>query len=39
MAELELKGSLRGAVLKKGFACKGSEVDSVDDKLDAWIGK
>ena len=39
MAELELKGSLRGAIIKKGFACKGSEVNKVDDKLDAWIGK
>ena len=36
MAELELKGSLRGAILKKGFACKGSEVNNIDAKLDAW---
>lgn len=39
MAELELKGSLKGAILKKGFACKGSQVNDIDDKLDAWIGK
>ena len=39
LAEMELKGSLKGAIIKKGFACKGSEVNSVDDKLDAWIGK
>ena len=38
LAELELKGSLRGALIKKGFACKGIEVDKVDDKLNAWIG-
>ncbi len=39
LAEMELKGALRGAILKKGFACKGSEVNNVDDKLDNWIGK
>ena len=39
LAEMELKGSLRGAIIKKGFACKGSQVNSVDDKLEAWIGK
>lgn len=39
MAEMELKGALRGAIIKKGFACKGSQVNDVDDKLDAWIGK
>lgn len=39
LAEMELKGSLKGALIKKGFACKGSEVNSVDDKLSEWIGK
>ncbi len=39
MAELELKGALKGAIIKKGFACKGSEVNNVNDKLDAWVGK
>ena len=39
LAEMELKGSLRGAILKKGFACKGTEVDLIDDKLNNWIGK
>ena len=39
LAEMELKGSLKGAILKKGFACKGTEVEFVDDKLYAWIGK
>ena len=37
LAELELKGALRGALIKKGFACKGSEVNDVDDKLNAWL--
>ena len=39
LAEMELKGALRGAIIKRGFACKGSEVNNVDDKLKAWIGK
>ena len=39
LAELELKGAARGAVIKNGFACKGSEVNSVDAKLEAWLGK
>lgn len=38
MAEMELRGALRGALIKKGFACKGSEVNNIDDKLNAWIG-
>lgn len=37
LAELELKGALRGALIKKGFACKGSEVNNIDDKLNAWL--
>ena len=39
LAELELRGALRGAILKNGFACKGSEVNNIDAKLDAWLGK
>ncbi len=39
LAELELRGSLRGAILKNGFACKGSEVNNIDEKLKAWLGK
>ena len=39
LAEMELKGALRGAIIKRGFACKGSEVNNIDDKLNAWIGK
>ena len=37
LAELELRGALRGAVLKNGFACKGSEVDDIDEKLNGWL--
>ena len=39
LAELELKGAAKGAIIKNGFACKGSEVNNVDDKLAAWLGK
>ena len=39
LAEMELKGALRGAIIKRGFACKGSEVNNINDKLNAWIGK
>jgi len=39
LAELELKGAARGAIIKNGFACKGSEVNNIDAKLDAWLGR
>ena len=39
LAELELKGAARGAVIKNGFACKGSEVNNIDAKLDAWLAR
>ena len=39
LAELELKGAAKGAIIKNGFACKGSEVNDIDDKLNAWLGK
>ena len=39
LAELELKGAAKGAIIKNGFACKASEVNNVDDKLAAWLGK
>ena len=39
LAEMELKGSARGAIIKPGFACKGSEVNDVDAKLEAWLNK
>lgn len=39
LAELELKGAAKGAIIKNGFACKGSEVDNIDAKLEAWINK
>ena len=37
LAEMELKGAARGAIIKPGFACKGSEVNNVDDKLANWM--
>ena len=39
LAELELKGAAKGAIIKNGFACKGSEVNNIDAKLEAWLGK
>ena len=37
LSELELKGSAKGAIIKSGFACKGSEVNDVDDQLKEWL--
>ena len=39
LSELELKGQAKGAIIKNGFACKGSEVNNIDDKLRAWLKK
>ena len=39
LAEMELKGAARGAIIKPGFACKGSEVDNIDEKLRIWLEK
>ncbi len=39
LAELELKGAAKGAIIKNFFACKGSEVNDIDVKLNAWLGK
>ena len=37
LAELELKGSVKGAIIKNGFACKGSEVNDIDERLKDWL--
>lgn len=39
LAEMELKGQAKGAIVKPGFACKGVEVDNIDDKLNNWLKK
>ena len=39
LAELELKGAAKGAIVKNGFACKGSEVNDIDARLEAWLKK
>ena len=39
LSELELKGSARGAIVKSGFACKGSEVNDVDAQLKDWLNR
>ena len=37
LAEMELKGSAKGAIIKPGFACKGANFNNVDEKLKNWI--
>lgn len=37
LAENELKASAKGAIVKPGFACKGSEVNKVDEALKNWV--
>ena len=37
LSELELKGAAKGAVVRNGFACKGSEVNDIDEKLKDWL--
>lgn len=39
LAEMELRSDAKGALIKGGFACKGSEVKSIDERLKAWLGK
>ena len=39
LAESELKGDALGALNKPGFACKGAEVDKIDERLKAWLNK
>ena len=37
LAEMELKSTAKGAIIKPGFACKGSEVNFVDGQLADWL--
>lgn len=37
IGESELKASVKGAVIKEGFAERGYNVESCDEKLDAWL--
>ena len=39
LSELELKGAAKGAVVRNGFACKGSEVNNIDQQLATWVRK
>ena len=39
LSELELKGTAKGAIIKNGFACKGSEVNDIDSKLKEWLSR
>ncbi len=37
LSELELRGTVKGATIKQGFSCKGSEVNLIDEKLLSWL--
>jgi len=39
IGEIELKSTVKGAIIKGGFACKGCDADSCDEKLKAWLEK
>ena len=39
LAEMELRSDAKGALIKGGFACKGSEAQTIDARLKAWLGK
>jgi len=38
IGELELRGSVKGAILKSGFACRGHDADNCDEALKKWLG-
>ena len=37
IGESELKASVKGAIIKEGFAERGTNVTNCEDKLDAWL--
>ena len=39
IGELELRASVKGAILKQGFACRGYDAETCDEKLEAWVKK
>lgn len=39
IGESELRSQVKGAMLKQGFACRGSEANNCDKELDAWLEK
>ena len=39
IGELELRGRAKGATLKNGFSSRGSDVDTCDERLKAWLNK
>jgi len=39
IGESELKASVKGAIIKEGFAVKGSEAENCDDALESWLKK
>jgi len=39
VGEMELKASVKGAIVKEGFACRGYDANTCDDSLNDWLKK
>lgn len=39
IGELELRSSVKGAMVKSGFACRGHDAENCDEALKKWLGK
>lgn len=39
IGESELKASVKGAIIKDGFACRGYDAENCDEALDNWLKK
>lgn len=37
IGESELKASVKGAILKEGFACRGFDAENADESIEAWL--
>ena len=38
IGELELRGQVKGAIIKSGYAVRGHDADECDDSLKKWLG-
>jgi len=39
IGEIELKSSVKGAIIKEGFAVRGYDAETCDDKINDWLKK
>ena len=39
IGELELRGQVKGAIIKSGYAVRGHDAENCDDSLKKWLGK